>query len=133
MVDYCGMNETIDVNPIPYLTWTWMKINKDSVDYDFSLTENNGREIQVPEGVTVTSGKAVKTELSEPQFAIGEQAAKFISDCASIGRIYTFERSKTDAEIKPLIIRISADENSATHQIIHAKAHKRQFNSFTRR
>ena len=37
-------NTAIDINPIPYLTWTWLKINKDSVAYDFSLTENPGKE-----------------------------------------------------------------------------------------
>lgn len=119
MVDYCGMNNTIDINPIPYLTWTWLKINKDSVSYDFSLAENNGKELQIPEGVSVSSGKTVKTELGEPQFATGEHAAKFISDSAKDGRIYTIEHTAADA--KPLIIRISADTNSATHQIIHAK------------
>ncbi len=121
MVDYCSMNDTIDVNPIPYHTWTWMKINKDSVAYDFTLAENNSKEIQIPEGVTVSSGKAVKTELSEPQSAIGEQASKLITDSVKEGKIYTFESGKT-AETQPLIIRISADTNSATHQIIHAKA-----------
>ena len=122
MVDYCGMNNTIDINPIPYLTWTWLKINKDSVDYDFSLTENNGTETQIPDGVSVSSGKTVTTELAEPQYSIGEQAAKLISDCAKDGRIYTFERGEAGDDTKPLIIRISADKNSATHNIIHAKA-----------
>ena len=114
-------NAAIDINPIPYLTWTWLKINKDSVGYDFSLAENNGKEIQVPEGVTVSSGKSVETELSEPQSAIGQQASKLISDSVKEGRIYTFESGKT-ADTKPLIIRVSTDSNSATHQIIHAKA-----------
>ena len=122
MVDYCGMNDTIDVNPIPYLTWTWLKINKDSVEYDFSLSENNGKEIQIPDGVSVGSGKTVETELPQPQTAIGEKAEKLITDCAKEGRIYTFERGEAGDDTKPLIIRISADENSATHQIIHAKA-----------
>ena len=114
-------NAAIDINPIPYLTWTWLKINKDSVAYDFSLAENNGKEIQVPEGVTVSSGKSVETELSEPQSAIGQQASKLISDSVKEGRIYTFESGKT-ADTKPLIIRVSTDSNSATYQIIHAKA-----------
>ena len=39
----------LDVNPIPYLTWTWLKINKDSVNYDFALAENGEKEIEVPE------------------------------------------------------------------------------------
>ena len=116
------MNDTIDVNPIPYLTWTWMKINKDSISYDFTLAENKGKEIQLPDGVTVSSGKTVKTELPEPETAIGKEAEKLISDCAKEGRIYTFEPAKDAVESKPLIIRISADENSASHQIIHAKA-----------
>ena len=98
-------NAAIDINPIPYLTWTWLKINKDSVGYDFSLAENNGKEIQVPEGVTVSSGKSVETELSEPQSAIGQQASKLISDSVKEGRIYTFESGKT-ADTKPLIIRV---------------------------
>ena len=115
-------NAVIDINPIPYLTWNWMKINKDSVDYDFSLTENLGKELQLPAGLTVSSGKTVKTELAEPQSAIGEQATKFISDCAKEGKIYTFEACKDADSKKPLIIRISADSNSASHQIIHAKA-----------
>lgn len=114
-------NAAIDINPIPYLTWTWLKINKDSVGYDFSLAENNGKEIQVPEVVTVSSGKSVETELSEPQSAIGQQASKLISDSVKEGRIYTFESGKT-ADTKPLIIRVSTDSNSATYQIIHAKA-----------
>ena len=114
-------NAAIDINPIPYLTWTWLKINKDSVSYDFSLADNNGKDVQIPEGVTVSNGKSVKTELSEPQSAIGEQASKLISDSTKEGKIYTFESGKA-ADTKPLIIRISADSNGATHQIIHAKA-----------
>ena len=114
------MQSTIDINPIPYLTWTWLKINKDTVTYDFSLTENNGTETQIPDGVSVTSGKKVETELHEPETSIGEEATKLITDAAKSGKIYTFEKSKKDT--KPLIIRINADKNSATHNIIHAKA-----------
>ena len=128
MVDYCSMNTTntnpaenavTDINPIPYLTWTWLKINKDSVSYDFSFTENNGTDIQIPSNVSVSTGKAVKTELSEPESSIGEEASKLITSAAE-GKIYTFEKSKE--ETKPLIIRIKADSNSATYNIIHAKA-----------
>ena len=114
-------NAVIDINPIPYLTWTWLKINKDSVAYDFSLEENKGKEIQIPEGVTVSSGKTVNTQLSEPETSIGKEASELISACAKEGKIYTFEANNADAA-KPLIIRISADSNSASHQIIHAKA-----------
>ena len=113
-------NAAIDINPIPYLTWTWLKINKDSVSYDFSLAENQGKETQLPSGITVSSGKSVSTSLAEPEFSIGKEAAKLISDAASEGKIYTIEK-KADST-KPLIIRISVDGNSATHQIIHAKA-----------
>ena len=109
---------TIDINPIPYLTWTWLKINKDSVAYDFSLTENKGSETQLPEGITVTSGKSISTSLSEPEFSIGLEAAKLISATATEGKIYTIEKTASS----PLIIRIKLDSNSATHQIIHAKA-----------
>lgn len=113
------MENTIDINPIPYLTWTWLKINKDSVAYDFSFTENNGSETQLPDNVSVKSGKAVTTELPEPESSIGNEATQLIT--ASIaGKIYTFE--KTNEETKPLIIRIKADSNSATYNIIHAKA-----------
>ena len=127
MVDYCRMNNTntkaaenavIDINPIPYLTWTWLKINKDSVSYDFALTENNGSDIQLPSNVSVSSGKSVKTQLSEPESSIGEEATKLIT-AATEGKIYTFE--KTKEETKPLIIRIKADSNSATCNIIHMK------------
>lgn len=109
---------TIDINPIPYLTWTWLKINKDSVAYDFSLTENKGNETQLPEGIIVTSGKSISTSLSEPEFSIGKEAAKLISATATEGKIYTIEKTASS----PLIIRIKLDSNSATHQIIHAKA-----------
>ena len=111
-------NAAIDINPIPYLTWTWLKINKDSVSYDFNLSENQGCEVQLAEGIKVSTGKTVTTQLPEPQFSIGDQAAKLISDAAPEGKIYTIEKS---AE-QPLIIRIKLDSNSATHQIIHAKA-----------
>ena len=56
----------LDVNPIPYLTWTWLKINKDSVNYDFALAENGGKEIEVPEGVKISAGKSVSTQLPGP-------------------------------------------------------------------
>ncbi len=127
MVDYCRMNNTntkpaenavTDINPIPYLTWTWLKINKDSVSYDFSLTENNGKEVQLPEGIKASSGKSLVTQLPEPKYSIGEEAAKLISDAAGQGKIYTVEKSQD----QPLIIRIKLDSNSACHQIIHAKA-----------
>ena len=113
------MNEKIDINPIPYLTWSWLKINSDPVSYDFTLTENAGKDVQIPDGVLVSSGKTVQTALEEPKYSIGEQAAKLISDAAPQGKIYTIEKSTGD---KPLIIRIAVDANSATHQIIHAKA-----------
>ena len=128
MVDYCRMNNTniksaenavIDINPIPYLTWTWLKINKDSVSYDFSFTENNGTDIQIPSNVSVSTGKTVKTELPEPESSIGAEATQLITSAAA-GKIYTFEKSKE--ETKPLIIRIKAESNSATYNIIHAKA-----------
>ncbi|MDD5930009.1 MAG: SufD family Fe-S cluster assembly protein [Spirochaetales bacterium] len=109
---------TIDINPIPYLTWTWLKINKDSVAYDFSLAENKGSEVQLPEGINVSSGKSISSSLPEPEFSIGEEAAKLISEAATEGKIYTVEKSTN----QPLIIRIKLDSNSATHQIIHAKA-----------
>ncbi len=113
------MQSTINLNPIPYLTWTWLKINNDTVTYDFSLTENNGNETQLPANVCVSTGKQIKTELPEPESSIGNEATQLIT--ASItGKIYTFEKSKE--ETKPLIIRIKADSNSATYNIIHAKS-----------
>ena len=142
MVDYTRMKNTtsninenareittIDTNPIPYLTWSWLKINKDSVDIPVFSDENAGREVQIPAEVTVTTGKKVVTELSEPQFSVGEQAVKLIDDAAKKGKIYTFEKGKSVAGIetedtgnaKPLIIRINLDNSGATHQIIHAK------------
>jgi len=111
------MEEKIDINPIPYLTWTWLKINKDSVSYDFSLSENQGLETQIPEGIKINSGKTVTTSLSEPEYSIGQAAVKLISDAATEGKIYTIEKSCE----KPLIIRIDMDKNSASHQIIHVK------------
>lgn len=111
-------NAAIDINPIPYLTWTWLKINKDSVSYDFNLSENPGKEDQLPAGIKVSSGKSVETQLPEPKFSIGKEAAKLISDTTAEGKIYTVEKSSD----QPLIIRIKLDSNSATHQIIHAKA-----------
>ena len=111
------MEQTIDVNPIPYLTWTWLKINKDSGTFDFSVSENTGTDVQIPEGVLVSNGKTVKTELPEPENSIGKDAAELITNAAK-GKIYTFEK---DCE-QPLIIRINAASNSATHNIIHAKA-----------
>ena len=112
------MENTIDVNPIPYLTWTWLKINNDKVTYDFSINQNDGEVTQIPDGVEIAEGKTVKTQLPEPEFSIGKEAATLISD-ASRGKIYTITKSTGD---KPLIIRINCDSNSATHQIIHVKA-----------
>ena len=116
------MEQKIAVNPIPYLTWTWLKINNDTVSYDFTLDENNGTEESLPDGVSVSSGKSIKTSLPEPEFSIGKEAADLISDAAKSGKIYTFEKSKSAAETKPLIIRINVSKNSATHNIVHAKA-----------
>ena len=113
------MTKQIDINPIPYLTWTWLKINNDSVNYNFTLAENGGKETQVPEGVKISTGKSISTQLPQPEYSIGEQAAALISDAAAQGKIYTIEKSTGD---KPLIIRITLDSNSATHQIIHVKA-----------
>ena len=112
------MERTIDINPIPYLTWTWLKINNDSVNYDFSINQNDGKVTQLADGVAITEGKTVKTDLPEPEFSIGKEAATLISD-ASKGKIYTITKSTGD---KPLIIKINCDSNSATHQIIHVKA-----------
>ena len=115
------MEQTIDLNPIPYLTWTWLKINKDSVTYDFSLVENNGTDQQIPDGVSVTSGKKVQTQLTEPENSIGKEADELITS-ATTGKIYTFEKGEAGDDTKPLIIRINIDSNCATHNIIHAKA-----------
>ncbi|MCR4630840.1 MAG: SufD family Fe-S cluster assembly protein [Treponema sp.] len=113
------MEKTIDINPIPYLTWTWLKINKDTVTYDFTLSENNGSETQLPSNVSVRDGKAVTTDLPEPEASIGREATELITSSIA-GKIYTFEKSKE--ETKPLIIRIKADSSSASYNIIHAKA-----------
>ena len=115
------MEQTIDLNPIPYLTWSWLKINKDSVTYDFSLTENNGTEQQIPDGVSVSSGKKVQTQLQEPENSIGKEADEIITS-ATTGKIYTFQKGEAGDNTKPLIIRINVDSNCATHNIIHAKA-----------
>ncbi|MCR5435857.1 MAG: SufD family Fe-S cluster assembly protein [Treponema sp.] len=113
------MSNTINLNPIPYLTWTWLKLNSDKVTYDFSINQNDGEVTQLPDGVEITEGKLVKTELPEPEFSIGKEAASLICD-ASKGKIYTF--TKTNEDSKPLIIRVNAESNSATYNIIHAKA-----------
>ena len=113
------MQSTINLNPIPYLTWTWLKINKDTVTYDFALTENNGTDVQLPPNVSVRNGKAVVTELPEPESSIGTEATQLITSSFA-AKVYTFEKSKE--ETKPLIIRIKADVNAATNNIIHAKA-----------
>ena len=115
------MEQTIDLNPIPYLTWSWLKINKDSVTCDFSLTENNGTDQQIPDGVSVSSGKKVQTQLPEPENSIGKEADELITS-ATTGKIYTFEKGKAGDDTKPLIIRINVDSNCTTHNIIHAKA-----------
>ena len=115
------MEHTIDINPIPYLTWTWLKINKDTVTYDFELSENNGNDVQLPSNLSVRTGKTVTTELPEPETSIGEEATKLITEAAKSGKIYTFEKTEAGDDIKPLIIRVKADKNSATHNIIHAK------------
>ena len=112
------MEQTINLNPIPYLTWSWLKINNDKVTYDFSINQNDGEVTQLPEGVEITEGKLVKTELPEPEFSIGKEAADLICG-ASKGKVYTF--SKTNEESKPLIIRVNVEANSATYNIIHAK------------
>ena len=115
------MEQTIDINPIPYLTWTWLKINKDSVTYDFSFTENNGTDQQIPDRVSVSSGKKIETQLPEPENSIGKEASDLIAGATS-GKIYTFEKGESGGDTKPLIIRINIESNSATHNIIHAKA-----------
>ena len=102
------MEQTIDLNPIPYLTWTWLKINKDSVTYDFSLSENNGTDQQIPDGVSVTSGKKVQTQLAEPENSIGKEAVELITS-ATTGKIYTFEKGEAGDDTKPLIIRINIE------------------------
>ena len=113
------MENTIDINPIPYLTWTWLKINNDKVTYDSSINQNDGEVTQLPDGVEISEGAAVKTQLPEPEFSIGKEAAELICN-ASKGKIYTF--TKTNDASQPLIIRVNADSNSATYNIIHAKA-----------
>ncbi len=113
------MEQKIEINPIPYLTWTWLKLNNDTVTYDFSLKENYGSDVQLPSNVSVRNGKAVVTKLPEPKTSIGKEATDLITS-SIVGKIYTFEKSKE--ETKPLIIRIKADSNSATYNIIHAKA-----------
>ena len=113
------MEQQIDLNPIPYLTWTWLKLNSDKVTYDFSINQNDGEVTQLPEGVEITEGKLVKTELGEPEFSIGKEAASLICD-SSKGKIYTF--TKTNETSKPLVIRVNAEANSATYNVIHAKA-----------
>ena len=112
------MNETIKINPITYLTWSWMKINNDTISVNLNLCENKGTELHIPDGVTVTEGKQIKTELPEPQYSIGNEAAKLISDNAKNGKIYTISGVLKE----PLIIRLESPDgvNECTQQIIHA-------------
>ena len=114
------MENTIDLNPIPYLTWTWLKINKDTVSYDFSFTENSGNEIQIPDNVEISNGTKITTNLPEPECSIGKAAADLIEAGAPKGKIYTFKKSNSNEEQKPLIIRITSNANCATHNTIHA-------------
>ena len=112
------MEEQLDLNPITYLTWNWMKINKDSIPVNVSFSENSGKEVHIPQGVTVSEGKAVKTELQEPLYSIGSKASELISSNAKIGKIYTINGTLK----KPLVIRIESQDgcNECTQQIIHA-------------
>lgn len=112
------MEEKLEVNPITYLTWHWMKINNDTISVNTILSENTGKEIKVPDGVTVTAGKEIKTELSEPQYSIGDAAAKLISSNAKSGKIYTIKGTLKE----PLIIRLESSDgcNECCQQIIHA-------------
>ena len=61
----------------------------------------------------------MKTALPEPEHAIGKAAADLISAAAN-GKIYTIKKAEAGDDSKPLVIRIKADGNTATHQIIHA-------------
>lgn len=111
--------DKINVNPIPYLTWNWLKINNDCVSYDFSFSEENGTEIQIPDGVKVKTGKKIETLLPEPESAVGTAAADLISFGAKDGKIYEIGTSSNE---KPLIIKVSGKEkNYATFQIFHAQ------------
>ncbi|MBR5400404.1 MAG: SufD family Fe-S cluster assembly protein [Treponema sp.] len=113
------MSNIINLNPIPYLTWSWLKINSDKVTYDFSIKQNDGQVTQLSDGLEITDGNTVQTQLPEPEFSIGKEAASVICN-ASKGKIYTF--TKTNADSRPLILRVNVQENSATCNIIHAKA-----------
>jgi len=112
------MEEKLQINPITYLTWSWMKINNDTISVNMNLSENKGRELHIPEGVTVSEGKTIQTELAEPQYSIGDAAAKLISDNAKTGKIYTIKGSLKE----PLIIRLESPDgvNECSQQIIHA-------------
>ena len=113
---------TIDVNPIPYLTWNWLKINKDSVGYDFALSANDGNYKTERKGIIPGNSSIVQTSLPEPEFSIGQQAKDLILQANPNATVYTIEKSDLEDSKKPLFIRINIDKNSASYQIIHAKA-----------
>ncbi|MBR1638281.1 MAG: SufD family Fe-S cluster assembly protein [Treponema sp.] len=112
------MTENLNLNPITYLTWHWMKINNDTIQVNPSFTENSGKEEKLPQGVSLTKGKAVSTELEEPQYSIGSEAASLISENAKEGKIYTIKGTLKE----PLIIRLESPDgcNECCQQIIHA-------------
>ena len=112
------MEQEMQINPITYLTWHWMKINNDTISVNMNLTENKGTDVHIPEGVTVTNGKEIKTKLNEPVYSIGDEAANLIKENARDGKIYTIKGTLKE----PLIIRLESEDgvNECTHQIIHA-------------
>ena len=112
------MTDNLNLNPITYLTWHWMKINNDTIQVNPSFTENSGKEEKLPQGVTLSKGKTIETELPEPQYSIGSEAASLISESAKEGKIYTISGSLKE----PLIIRLESKDgcNECCQQIIHA-------------
>ena len=116
------LNNTIDINPIPYLTWTWLKINKDSVSYDFSFAANDGIENTQAQNIKIQNGNPSDFPYMNDNSSIGKQARELILQANPDGKTYIIEKGNIEDISKPLFIRITADKNSASYQKIFIKA-----------
>ena len=137
------MENTLEINKIPSLTWNWMKMNKDLVTIDFSLDsyipeistacEETSEDLTTKKGFTVFNPDKTDSSLySEAKKLVEERRANFKDEIHTaagegIGKIISDNTKPVIITAngvieEPLFINFNLEKDSHTvsSQIIHA-------------
>lgn len=109
--------KTYIVNPIPpkAYTWSWLKINNDSVTIDFDIDKTYLTAKDLPKGVTIKNQKEIETKLEKPNTGSGKIWDELFSENDQVITI--------DGEIEsPVMFSLNVKDgtNTSNVHVIHA-------------